>query len=84
MDGDRPRRAPTSSTPLCPTTPGGVPIRLLVDAEPRSRARRALPIVLLVALAAGIAAVALAGCGAPAVSRAPPFAPHVAAVERAE
>ncbi|HEX9050321.1 MAG TPA: hypothetical protein VF841_07315 [Anaeromyxobacter sp.] len=57
-----------------------------MDAAPRSRVRRALPLVLLVALAAGIAAVALAGCGAPAPPRAqvaPPLVVHLAAqVER--
>ncbi len=61
MGSDRRRGTPEAPTPLCPTTPGGIPVRLLVDHEPRSRARRALPIVLLVALVAAIAAVALAG-----------------------
>jgi hypothetical protein len=68
---DRQRATPRPTTPLCPTTPGGIPVRLLVDAEPRSRARRALAVVLLAALAAGIAVVALAGCGAPSVPRPP-------------
>src|SRR5512133_2723851 len=58
----RPSASPTK--PLCPTTPGGIPVRLLVDAEPRSLVRRGLPLLLAVLLAVGIAAVALAGCGA--------------------
>src|SRR5512141_1614518 len=28
------RETPRPTTPLCPTTPGGIPIRLLVDTEP--------------------------------------------------
>jgi hypothetical protein len=48
------------TTPLCPTTPGGIPVRLLVDAAPRSRARRAVPLFLFLVLALGVAAVALA------------------------
>ena len=71
-------RARGSPAPLCPITPGGIPVRLLVDAAPRSRARRALPLVVLLALAAGLAAVALAGCGAPRLASAPRIGPSAA------
>jgi hypothetical protein len=57
----RSQRAGRPSTPLCPTTPGGIPVRLLVDAEPVSRGRRTLPLVLFLVLAISFAAVALAG-----------------------